>query len=174
VKKGFLGTYAVVGDGAIDGEISQRNDATTVGVTLADGENPCAVRVHLNELDETDNIKVRLMQGSNQQSYDKFTTVFVYTNQLSEDSLVYRDGNQPISIDKGKYGVRMDKTDAELIVTYTDTDGTVDLGVNNNPSFVDRILFSVREQIGGISDGLSLGVILIPPVVLARRNGDSL
>ncbi|WP_424015041.1 WD40 repeat domain-containing protein [Halorubrum xinjiangense] len=174
VKKGFLGTYAVVGDGAIDGEISQRNDATTVGVTLADGENPSAVRVHLNELDETDNIKVRLMQGSSQQSYDKFTTVFVYTSQLSEDSLVYRDGNQPISVDKGKYGVRMDKTDAELIVTYTDTDGTVDLGVNNDPSFVDRILFSVREQLGGISDGLSLGVILIPPVVLARRNGDSL
>ncbi|MDB2237054.1 hypothetical protein [Halorubrum ezzemoulense] len=174
VKKGFLGTYAVVGDGAIDGEISQRNDVTTVGVTLADGENPSAVRVHLNELDETDNIKVRLMQGSSQQSYDKFTTVFVYTNQLSEDSLVYRDGNQPISVDKGKYGVRMDKTDAELIVTYTDTDGTVDLGVNNDPSFVDRILFSVREQLGGISDGLSLGVILIPPVVLARRNGDSL
>lgn len=174
VKKGFLGTYAVVGDGAIDGEISQRNDVTTVGVTLADGENPSAVRVHLNELDETDNIKVRLMQGSSQQSYDKFTTVFVYTSQLSEDSLVYRDGNQPISVDKGKYGVRMDKTDAELIVTYTDTDGTVDLGVNNDPSFVDRILFSVREQLGGISDGLSLGVILIPPVVLARRNGDSL
>lgn len=176
VQKGFLGTYAVVGDGAIDGEISQKNDVTTVGVVLAKGESPSAVRVHLNELDTTGDIKVRLMQGDDEQSYERFTTVFVYTSQLSEDSLVYRNGDEPIATEKGQYGTRMDKADSELIVTYTETDGTVDLSVNNNPGIVDRTLFWIRLNIGSYTSGI-FGAIMIPLPALglyARRRGDVL
>lgn len=150
-REGFTGTFAVVGDGLVDGSVS--TNGLNLGMTgVADTENvPSTVHFYGSELSNkhpSTTLNVMKASGGEPESIRKHVTVFYHTAELPEDSIIYREGNEPLKVGgTTSYGTVTcgNSSGAGCTVeTYTDASGSVDVTVNTNPSIVDRAFYWVR------------------------------
>jgi len=90
---------------------------------------------------------LEIAKGEDRESVGKRVVVRLHTKELSEDAIVYRNGNQPITDGGTSYGQIVSaeqKADGTVIRTYTTESGTVTVTVNNNPGTVDEIVYQAR------------------------------
>lgn len=155
IKESMFGTYAVVGNGLQSGSVDTSGSSVSVAAVVADGQpTPDAIHAHVQQAitgDQQD-ITVRVLQGTSEQSVREPVTVYVHTTPLSEDTILYREGDQPITRDGTQFGKRLaaDTATGSTLQTYTGDDGAVEVTVNQNPSFIESTLFTVRTLTASI------------------------
>ena len=145
---------AVAGDGLDSGAV-QRTDAGAtrlVAVFPSDrdpGQISGPVDFYAGDLDQDVQAVTQLSvaQGEDRKGVSKRTIVRYHTKELSDNAIIYRNGNQPITDSGTAYGqiVSSDqKADGTVIRTYTTESGEVTLRINNNPGFIDRTVYEAR------------------------------
>ncbi len=175
VREGFTGTFPVIGQSLVGGSVDEQSDS--VGVTaIADSENiPSSVHVHMEELTgSVTDTEFRLMKksgNSGPETARKHIKVYMHTDTLPEDAVVYRNGNQPLKVGGSTaYGDIRCSEDGQgcTVITHTDGDGTATVTVNSNPDLIDRAMYWARSNIPiNIPDVPGIGMIVPTPDIPA-------
>jgi hypothetical protein len=169
-KSGPLGTYAVVGDGFDSGAVrtTAAGDVEVTGVVSQDADIPSRVHIYLSALEASrdSSVSVRLTRGQNRESINEHVYVTVHGQSLTENALVYRGEEQPLTRDAStQYGRVSMPANGTVIETYTEANGEVSVRTINDPTRVDRVFHWFRVRTAGID----LPVIAIVPT--ARMTG---
>ncbi|AUV84690.1 hypothetical protein C2R22_24490 (plasmid) [Salinigranum rubrum] len=148
-KSGPLGTYAVVGDGFDAGAVrtTAQGDVEVIGQLNQDQDVPDRVQVYLSALDDSrdSEVTVRLTRGENRESINEHVYVTLHGKSLTDDALVYRNGDQPLTRDAStRFGRVGTGGNGTVIETYTQADGSVSVRTINNPGSIDRLRHYVR------------------------------
>lgn len=146
------GDTVIAGSGLRSARVEETPDGNRVtAVVPGDGDRPGTVHVRGSDA-FTGDVTVNVVQGDLEESVDKHVSVVVHT-QLPEDALVYRDGrDQPITRDGStQYGevetrTGEDGTEKQIIRTYSDASGQLQLEVSRDPGLVERTLYDFRTS----------------------------
>lgn len=146
VHKGITGKFAVTGDGIQSASIRSEGSSTKLGVVLPEESSP-RKGVHVYPQGALSGAKgtidVRVMRGS-EQGTGVEVPVVVHSAKLSEDALLYRNG-EPVTDGSGTAAGRVEQTPGStLIHTYSDTDGELQIRYNNDPSRLEKFWFGVQ------------------------------
>lgn len=150
-RQGFTGTYAVVGDGLARGTM-KTSGGVVDAKAIADAEDvPGTVHFYTGEMSDNydvTNLRVLKQSGSGQpETVRKHLKVYLHTDDIPEDAILYRNGNQPLEVDgETAYGqVKCaEVTEGCTIRTYTEGDGSVSVNVIRDPGWVDRAFYTAR------------------------------
>lgn len=153
-KESVLGTYAVVGDGLDGGDMEITTDGPEFTARIGqDADVPNEIHVYSEGLttNAASSTTVRVVRGEAGESVKSHTRVVLHTPSLTENAIVYRNGNQPITTDAAtRYGRVTKRADGTTIQTYTDASGEVSVRTINAPGVIDRALYWARTQISGL------------------------
>jgi len=140
---GPLGNIALASDGLSGGsvDVTDSGRVEVVAQLPEDADTPNEVEVYTSGLStgpETP-VEVRVVQGDDRQGISKHTYVRIHGKRISEDALVYRNGDQPVTRDgETRFGRVTVDADGTSILTWTDKSGVVETTVNNDPGWLDR------------------------------------
>jgi hypothetical protein len=149
-------------------------DETTIMTAVIErgADPPSAVHFHPSSegVGSGESYTLQVRQGEDEQTVRSHVSTVVHV-PLGDDSLVYREGNKPLTIDGTSYG-ELTKDDG-VIRTYTTDEGEVSVRVIQDPGIIDRALFAGRTVFYDFS--LPLGVLrfgvltLLSLLLLTRR-----
>jgi len=151
------GTLAQTGDGISGGGVDVADDgSTTITAQVpADGEIPGEVHIYTEGVStsSSSDTTIQVVRGEDRQSVNKHITTVLHGQTLSEDAIVYRetgDETNPLTREGTEWGAVTERSGGTTIEAVTAADGAVALSINNNPSRVDRLWFSVQTQLDGL------------------------
>ncbi|USZ78661.1 carboxypeptidase regulatory-like domain-containing protein (plasmid) [Halorussus vallis] len=173
-KSGVVGVYALTGDTFQDGSIDVESNGQSVSIV---GQLPCEVdapsSVHVYtesvQPSSTATTEIRLVRCGDHRELKRHVEVTVHGKALSENALVYRNG-EPLTMDGStRYGQYSISANGTVYETYTDASGTLTLKVNNDPGYIDRLLFSLNKRVSfSMPDVLSFTTVPKLPDVSAN------
>lgn len=148
-KSGPLGTYAVVGDGFTGGDVETTpgGDIEVIGQIEQSADVPNRVHIYLSEIEQSrdSDVQIRLTRGEDRESINNHVFVTVHGKSLTEDALVYRNEDQPITEDSStRFGRVSTGGNGTVIETYTESNGEVSVDTVNNPSTLDVAIYQFR------------------------------
>lgn len=154
VKEGPLGAYTIAGDGftGADAEIQTTGGLVVTGVVAQNADIPPRVHVYMSSLSTTSDSEttIRLTRGEQRSSINKNVEVLIHGQTVSDDALIYRNGDEPISREGTTYGQLKETDNGSTILTYTDAQGEATVSVNNSPSNVERLQHWFRTTVAGV------------------------
>ncbi|WP_255149775.1 carboxypeptidase-like regulatory domain-containing protein [Halorarius halobius] len=172
VHNGVLGRTAIAGDGVESAEVSTDAGGSEARITArVNGQDPPSeLHVHARDLSGLQqDVSVSVVDETDDSRVSRSIQVKLHLNRLQDSALVRVNGN-PIDTEANKWGEVEHFSSSTLINTYTE-DGTVDVSVNNNPSFVDRAWFFAQSVYQDLPLP-SLGVVVLEsPSVMAEVVG---
>ncbi len=151
---GPMGNIALASDGLSGGSvhITDSGRVEAIAQLPEDSDTPNEVQIYTSGLStgpETP-IEVRLVEGEDRQSVDQHTYVRIHGKRISDDALVYRNDDQPITRDGDtRYGEVAVDADGASILTWTDENGVVETTVNNDPGWLDKQRYRVAIWTAG-------------------------
>ncbi|MHC3439520.1 outer membrane protein assembly factor BamB family protein [Natrialbaceae archaeon A-gly3] len=153
VREGFTGTFALVGEPFVGGEVQTDGDGVSIVPIVLEGDTPSSVHVHAHELSSSvGDTEVRVMEElpKGVQQVNRNLKVYLHTGTLDEDAIAYRNGNQPLEVGGGTaYGDINCNSEGTgcTVVSHTDADGSATFSINENPDFIDRMIYWARSNI---------------------------
>lgn len=159
VKSGITGIYAVVGDGFANGDVEVEKASKSIhvtGIVSLGAEVPDEAHIYTGEVlsaQET-STRITVLKESDPEptSISQRLTVIIHGRRLSEDAIVYRDSNDPITEGSGTHhGVVQRQPSSTIVESYTSESGGITIHVNNNPGLIDRLEFRGRVLLSGLS-----------------------
>jgi hypothetical protein len=169
-----VGLYALTSGGIDSASIESSSAGETVDVTaqFEQGKTPTELDVHLEEMsipgDST--TRLTLVQGTQRQVLTTNVPVRVYYKATGTDLLVWRNG-EPIPEDGSKWGSRTSTGSTQVIDTYTDGQGTLEIRKTHDPTLPARINYWIDNQLASIPElpfwtvPSSWSVVDVPEVV---------
>jgi len=154
IKSSPYGSLAVVGDGLSGGSAELEDSGTRMSITavVPEGEEaPSEIEIHATDqsLPADARISLRVARGPARESLGKHVETTVHLGGMSEETLVYRNGD-PLE-DDSKYGTIRRSAGSSTIKTHTDDQGTLTIRRNSDPSIVERASFFVETRLPDIS-----------------------
>jgi hypothetical protein len=165
-----FGTVAIVGDGLEAGSVDVSADAVEITAQIEAGSDAPPV-LHVYESGATvpaDATRtIRVVRGEEQASINKKVGIVLHTAALTENAIVERGEDQPITRSgETRYGVIQSTSGGTTIRTFTQADGSVEVHVNNDPSSLERLFYWLDVQTASLTDGLPF-LSLTPPTLPA-------
>lgn len=153
-RDGFTGTFAVVGDGLRDGSISTEGGVLRASAVADNGNVPGEVHFYTSQVGNnhlaTEVRVLKASSGGTPESVRKHVKVFLHTGTISEDAVIYRQGNQAIpERGENRFGAVTCPTDSDgcTLASYTEANGAATFTINNNPSVVESTFHYVRMRV---------------------------
>jgi len=147
------GPFAIAADGFRSVDLDQTNNGNDLELSATipgDAQAPDEIHIHPNEVQSGDETALALsvLRGTSETQIREHMGVTVHDTRFdTEEAIVYRNDNQPITIEgETRYGdvTERDDGDRHLINSYTDADGVVSISRTNDPGIVESIIHRVR------------------------------
>lgn len=159
------GHYAIAGSGLRDASIEadEKTGRTQVTATIPADGSISELHVQARSAMSGDELSVNVVQGSDQRTVRNHVAVVIHED-LSDDSLVWRDNREPITRSGETQFGDIEELDGEkdLIRSYTDSRGQLDMTIKQDPGWWDRRAHgfwsnSLVRSIGSFSLPISIG-----------------
>lgn len=162
--------FAVVGEKLDDGEIRADGGTLEVDAVVPGGEIPSSVHIKPQAaMDRSPtSIDVRVLEGSQEATVDTTVETVIHLDSIADDSVVWRGEpgllGQPIADGGTRYGEVMHRggedSDKVVIRTYSESDGSVSLLINEQPGWWDGNEHSLAQYIPRPSLPFGLGMVV--------------
>lgn len=139
VRDSMFGTIAIVSDGITDAQVDARAGDARVVASVSDGASG-SVHVYLTDRDVSQ-LSVRLLDDYGR-SLDRHRSVVVHLPELSDGALV-RAHEKPVGT---QYGEIEHRDAGSTLTTYAE-DGRIDIEIDKNPSFIDKVRYRIDSVI---------------------------
>lgn len=148
------GAYAVVGDGLSGGDVEIKSDKVLVtGQIPTSNEAPRRLHVYTSSLSSNVGTptEVQIVQGESEQQVRKHLYVTWHTKTIPDSGIVWREDNQPLTRDGGKYGSTEVMNNQTVVETYTTAQGEVTVDVSPDPGLLERAEWTWRTNVPEIN-----------------------
>ena len=179
MERSVGGPFGLAGDGFANVLIEEPdgNNLELAGILPGDARTPSEVHLKPGAVQTSSETEVSLavLRGDSQTQVREHMGVVVHEDKWTEDSIAYRNGNEPVTVDgTTRYGeiAQPDQNDdsRRLIQTYTDADGVVDVSVNREPDLLDNIRHWIRVNSPIDIDGI-LTTTIVEPIAMTATTG---
>jgi hypothetical protein len=179
MERSVAGPFGLAGDGFANVLIDNTdgNNLELAGILPGDARTPSEVHLKPNAVQSSSETEISLavLRGDSQTQVREHMGVVVHEAKWTTDSIVYRNGNEPITVEgETRYGeiAQPDQNDESrrLIQTYTDADGVIDVSVNREPDLFDNIRHWIRVNSPIDTDGI-LTTTLVDPIATTATTG---
>lgn len=166
VRSGIVGTYVLVADGFTDGEVVVEDEGRRIRVAgVLDGEAdvPRSVHVYTSDFLSARRMTVHfsLLRGADETQVRERAFLVVHGRALSEDGLVWREQNQPISEDGTQWGV-LDRNAGNVSVrTWVGSAGRTRVQLVENPGSLETVNHWVRANVFELDLGIDIPFVYV-------------
>lgn len=168
-QSGVTGVYALVGDGLDSGEVETNADESQVTMSAqigADQDVPGTVHYYADDIGASSDTTytLRVVRSDSERSINRQVGVVLHSPKMTSDTpVIYRQSEAPIPRNgSNRNGKVRNQANGTTIQSFTESDGSVRIRVNNDPGAIDRGLYRARLIFEG-APVVGSGVLL-PPI----------
>ncbi|WP_306055434.1 hypothetical protein [Natronococcus wangiae] len=143
--------HAVIGDKLHSARVETSRTSIDIEAIAPQNKVPSDLNINPSEkLTGTDHrLNIDVYEGHDERQAQSNVPLTLHFDSLSDNSLVYVDGHAVTWDGETRYGELQERDNGKVVMyTHTDSDGSVTVDVNEDPSFWDEVKHSFNQKFG--------------------------